>query len=118
MPCIASDFKRELRPPFRFPITSEMCIRDRLCAGEVVRLAEQAGYRPYVRGAAVKPGDKVYLCLLYTSYNFPQGRVTDHRIGLTLYRIDAVLDGELDELIDALVTADQAEKLKNGGETA
>ena len=49
------------------------------------------------------------------TYNFPQGRVTDHRIGLTLYRIDAVLDGELDELIDALVTADQAEKLKNGG---
>ena len=35
---------------------------ERLCAGEVVRLAEQAGYRPYVRGAAVKPGDKVYLC--------------------------------------------------------
>ena len=49
------------------------------------------------------------------TYNFPQGRVTDHRIGLTLYRIDAVLDGELDELIDALVTADHAEKLKNGG---
>ena len=49
------------------------------------------------------------------TYNFPQGRVTDHRIGLTLYRIDAVLDGELDELIDALVTADQAEQLKNGG---
>ena len=49
------------------------------------------------------------------TYNFPQGRVTDHRIGLTLYRIDAVLDGELDELINALVTADQAEKLKNGG---
>ena len=49
------------------------------------------------------------------TYNFPQGRVTDHRIGLTLYRIDAVLNGDLDELIDALVTADQAEKLKNGG---
>ena len=48
------------------------------------------------------------------TYNFPQGRVTDHRIGLTLYRIDAIMDGDLDELIDALVTADQAEKLKNG----
>ena len=47
------------------------------------------------------------------TYNFPQGRVTDHRIGLTLYRIDAVMDGDLDELIDALVTADQAEKLKD-----
>ena len=48
------------------------------------------------------------------TYNFPQGRVTDHRIGLTLYKIDAIMDGTLDELIDALVTADQAEKLKNG----
>ena len=46
------------------------------------------------------------------TYNFPQGRVTDHRIGLTLYKIDAVMDGDLDELIDALVTADQAERLK------
>ncbi len=45
------------------------------------------------------------------TYNFPQGRVTDHRIGLTLYTIDAIMDGDLDELIDALVTADQAEKL-------
>ena len=46
------------------------------------------------------------------TYNFPQGRVTDHRIGLTLYKIDAVLDGELDELLSALITADQAERLK------
>ena len=47
------------------------------------------------------------------TYNFPQGRVTDHRIGLTLYKIDAVMDGAIDELIDALATADQAEKLQN-----
>ncbi len=47
------------------------------------------------------------------TYNFPQGRVTDHRIGLTLYKIDQVMDGAIDELIDALATADQAEKLKN-----
>ena len=46
------------------------------------------------------------------TYNFPQGRVTDHRIGLTLYKIDAVMDGHIDELINALATADQAEKLK------
>ena len=46
------------------------------------------------------------------TYNFPQGRVTDHRIGLTLYKIDAIMDGDLDELIDALVTADQAKKLQ------
>ncbi len=47
------------------------------------------------------------------TYNFPQGRVTDHRIGLTLYKIESVMDGSLDELMDALATADQAEKLKN-----
>ena len=47
------------------------------------------------------------------TYNFPQGRVTDHRIGLTLYKIDAIMDGNLDELIDALVTADQAENLQS-----
>ena len=47
------------------------------------------------------------------TYNFPQGRVTEHRVGLTLYKIDAVMDGDIDEIIDALATADQAEKLKN-----
>ena len=46
------------------------------------------------------------------NYNFPQGRVTEHRVGLTLYKIDSVMDGDLDEIIDALATADQAEKLK------
>ena len=50
------------------------------------------------------------------TYNFPQSRVTDHRIGLTLDKIDAIMDGALDELIDALVTADQAEKLQSSGE--
>lgn len=45
------------------------------------------------------------------TYNFPQGRVTDHRINLTLYKLDQVLDGALDELIDALITADQSAKL-------
>ncbi|MEG1789152.1 MAG: peptide chain release factor 1 [Oscillospiraceae bacterium] len=48
------------------------------------------------------------------TYNFPQGRVTDHRIGLTLYKIEQIMDGALDELIDALVTADQTEKMKAG----
>jgi len=47
------------------------------------------------------------------TYNFPQGRVTDHRVNLTLYKIDAVMNGAIDEIIDALATADQAEKLKN-----
>ena len=51
------------------------------------------------------------------TYNFPQGRVTDHRIGLTLYRIDAIMNGDLDEIIDALITADRAEKLQAAGDT-
>lgn len=46
------------------------------------------------------------------TYNFPQGRVSDHRIGLTFYKIEAIMNGDLDEIIDALVTADTAEKLK------
>lgn len=46
------------------------------------------------------------------TYNFPQGRVTDHRIGLTLYKINAVMDGTLDEMIDALATAERAEQLR------
>ncbi len=46
------------------------------------------------------------------TYNFPQGRVTDHRIGLTLYKIDTIMDGDLQELVDALITADRAEKLR------
>jgi peptide chain release factor 1 len=45
------------------------------------------------------------------TYNFPQGRVTDHRIGLTLYRLEQFLDGDMDELIDALIVAERAEKL-------
>ncbi len=47
------------------------------------------------------------------TYNFPQGRVTDHRIGLTLYKIDQIMNGGIDEIIDALAASDQAEKLKN-----
>jgi peptide chain release factor 1 len=46
------------------------------------------------------------------TYNFPQGRVTDHRIGLTLYKIEAILNGDMDEVLDALITFDQAEKLQ------
>ena len=48
------------------------------------------------------------------TYNYPQGRVSDHRIGLTLYKLESFLNGDLDEMIDALITADQTEKLKAG----
>ncbi|MCI8360064.1 MAG: peptide chain release factor 1 [Clostridiales bacterium] len=50
------------------------------------------------------------------TYNYPQGRVTDHRIGLTLYKIEQILNGDLDEVIDALITADRAAKLQNSEE--
>ena len=49
------------------------------------------------------------------TYNYPQGRVTDHRIGLTLYRLDSYLNGDIEEVINALITADQSEKMKNMG---
>ena len=47
------------------------------------------------------------------TYNFPQSRITDHRINLTLYKLDSFLDGDLDEVIDALITEDQAEKMRD-----
>ncbi|MCI8497545.1 MAG: PCRF domain-containing protein, partial [Clostridiales bacterium] len=50
------------------------------------------------------------------TYNYPQNRLTDHRIGLTIYRLDSIMDGDLDETIDALITADRAEKLKASSE--
>lgn len=51
------------------------------------------------------------------TYNYPQGRVTEHRIGLTLYKLETFLDGDIDEVINALITADQAEKMKEMGNT-
>jgi len=50
------------------------------------------------------------------TYNFPQGRVTDHRIKLTLHRLDAIMDGDLEEVLDSLIAADQAAKLANMNE--
>jgi peptide chain release factor 1 len=50
------------------------------------------------------------------TYNFPQGRVTDHRIGLTLYHLDAMLDGDILEMVEGLRTADEAERLARGTE--
>ena len=50
------------------------------------------------------------------TYNFPQGRVTDHRIGLTLYKLDKIMNGDIQEIIDACIAADQAAKLAKMGE--
>ncbi len=52
------------------------------------------------------------------TYNFPQGRITDHRIGLTLHKIDQVMQGDLDELVGALVEFDRQERLQSGAATA
>ena len=52
------------------------------------------------------------------TYNFPQDRCTDHRIGLTVHNLDKIMDGNLDEIIDALTLADQAEKLRASAEEA
>jgi len=49
------------------------------------------------------------------TYNYPQGRITDHRIGLTLYKLESVLEGDIDEVVDALITTDQADRLGSGG---
>ncbi|NLV89644.1 MAG: peptide chain release factor 1 [Tissierellia bacterium] len=71
-------------------------------------LMDQAAERAEERKGQVGSGDRSERI---RTYNFPQGRVTDHRINLTLYKLNAFLDGDLDEMIDALVTSDQASKL-------
>lgn len=71
--------------------------------------SEAAGELAAARKTQVGTGDRSERI---RTYNFPQGRVTDHRIGLTLHKLDQILIGELDEFIDALTTTDQAEKLK------
>ena len=73
--------------------------------------AEQESEITSARRSQVGSGDRSERI---RTYNFPQGRVTDHRIGLTLYKIQSIMDGDLDELIDALQRADQAEKLRAG----
>jgi peptide chain release factor 1 len=50
------------------------------------------------------------------TYNFPQGRMTDHRIGLTLYKLDQIMNGDIDDIVDALITYYRTEMLKNSGE--
>lgn len=71
---------------------------------------EQSGAEASTRKSMVGSGDRSERI---RTYNFPQGRVTDHRIGLTLHRLEWILLGDLDEIIDALITNDQAQRLKN-----
>lgn len=83
----------------------------RVLRAKVLELAQEAQRSEVAadRKSQVGTGDRSERI---RTYNFPQGRVTDHRIGLTLHKLDFVLNGELEELINALVTADQSEKLK------
>lgn len=83
-------------------------LRSRLYEAE---LEKQAAATAAQRKNQVGSGDRSERI---RTYNFPQGRLTDHRIGLTLYKLDAVMDGALDEVMDALTTAEQAERLQNG----
>ncbi|MBC9784536.1 peptide chain release factor 1 [Heliobacterium chlorum] len=71
---------------------------------------EQHGEMASARKSMVGSGDRSERI---RTYNFPQGRVTDHRIGLTLHRLEAILDGDIQEIIDGLIATDQAEKMKN-----
>ena len=72
--------------------------------------AEQDAERAQTRRSMIGSGDRSEKI---RTYNFPQSRVTDHRIGLSVYQLDAVLDGGIGTFIDALIDADQAEQLKN-----
>ena len=75
-----------------------------------VMIREQTDESSQQRKSQVGSGDRSERI---RTYNFPQGRVSDHRTGVTLYKLDAFLDGDLDEIIDGLITTDQAEKMKN-----
>lgn len=75
-----------------------------------IKLQEQNKEISETRKSQVGSGDRSERI---RTYNFPQGRVSDHRIGLTIYKLDYFLDGEIDEIIDGLITSDQAEKMKN-----
>ena len=75
-----------------------------------VKLQEQNKEISETRKSQVGSGDRSERI---RTYNFPQGRVSDHRIGLTIYKLDYFLDGDIDEIIDGLITSDQAEKMKN-----
>ena len=83
-------------------------LRSRIFEAEVNRRQEE---RARMRKSLVSTGDR---SAKIRTYNFPQGRITDHRINLTLYNLDAAMNGEIDEIIEALRMAENMEKLKQG----
>jgi peptide chain release factor 1 len=80
-----------------------------------MEIQEQERKMAQTRKSMVSSGDR---SAKIRTYNFPQGRVTEHRIGLTLYRLPAVLEGDLDEVVDGLFHAEQAERLTASGQAA
>jgi peptide chain release factor 1 len=86
---------------------AERVLRSRLYEIELAKQQEKIGAE---RRNMVKTGDRSEKI---RTYNFPQNRVTDHRIGLTLHQLDQIIDGRIDPLVDALTTHYQAEKLKH-----
>ncbi len=87
----------------------------KILRSKLYEIAQQAQFNEVAqeRKSQVGTGDRSERI---RTYNYPQGRVTDHRIGLTLYKLDQVVEGELDEFIDALITTDQSERLGSGGD--
>jgi len=83
-------------------------LRSRLLDREI---AERAAERSRERKSQIGSGDR---SAKIRTYNFPQNRVTDHRIGLTLHRLESILHGELDELLEALHLAERRERLEDG----
>jgi peptide chain release factor 1 len=87
----------------------------RILRGRVLEAKERevATARADARRTLIGSGDRSQRI---RTYNYPQGRITDHRINLTLYKLDQVMQGNLDELIDALLEFDRNERLHGGGE--
>jgi peptide chain release factor 1 len=85
-------------------------LRSRLYEAERQRQIEERGETRRLQVGSGERSEKI------RTYNYPQNRVTDHRIGLTLYRLESIVDGDLDEIIDELATTDEAERLQALGE--
>jgi len=85
-------------------------LRSRLYEAERQRQIEERGEARRLQVGSGERSEKI------RTYNYPQNRVTDHRIGLTLYRLESIVDGDLDEIIDELATTDEAERLQALGE--
>jgi peptide chain release factor 1 len=81
-------------------------LRARLYEAEQQRQVDERGEERRLQVGSGQRSEKI------RTYNYPQNRVTDHRIGLTLYRLETIVNGDLDEFVDELATTEQAERLQ------